>query len=111
MIFFYSFLALGAFVMSLVGTRLMIIALRKKRVLIDIPNARSNHARATPRGGGLAVVFSMLIFLMLGDASYWLVLGMLLLAGISFIDDWIRLSPVTRLCVQLMAVFAGINDV
>jgi UDP-N-acetylmuramyl pentapeptide phosphotransferase/UDP-N-acetylglucosamine-1-phosphate transferase len=111
MVLFYSYLALGAFVMSLVGTRLTIVALRKRRVLIDIPGPRSNHKQPTPRGGGLAVVFSLLIFLLLGDASFWLILGMLLLAAISLIDDWIRLSPVTRLCVQIMAVFAALTDV
>lgn len=111
MILFYSYLALGAFLVSLLGTRVMILALRKKRVLLDIPNARSNHARPTPRGGGVAVVFALVIFLLLGDASYWLVVGMLLLAAISLVDDWIRLAPLTRITVQFFAVLIALYDV
>jgi UDP-N-acetylmuramyl pentapeptide phosphotransferase/UDP-N-acetylglucosamine-1-phosphate transferase len=111
MILFYSYLALGAFILSLLATRITIETLRKKNALLDMPGPRSNHKRPTPRGGGLAVVFTLLIFLLSADASYWLVLGMLLLAAISFVDDWIRLSPITRLCVQIIAVLAALHDV
>ncbi|MGQ5525073.1 MraY family glycosyltransferase [Chitinimonas sp. PSY-7] len=68
-------------------------ALRKK--IIDVPNERSSHTIATPRGGGLAIVFSFLgmlpilwvvelvpinIALALFGAGFWVAL-------IGFLDD------------------------
>ncbi|MBV8939816.1 MAG: glycosyltransferase family 4 protein [Alphaproteobacteria bacterium] len=115
---YYIFLGIGAFVMSLAGTRVTILALRQKQVLMDIPNPRSNHTTPVPRGGGVAVVITLVIFLLVMDVNtpgrgtdaYLLLAGMLLLASISLIDDWIQLSPFTRLVVQLIAVLLVMPD-
>lgn len=101
---YYAYLSLGMFLFSLLGTRALVLALRSRGLLMDRPNARSNHIAPVPRGGGIAVVFAMGIFLMVADASYLLVAGMLLLAAISLVDDWIKLSPITRLAVQFVVV-------
>jgi UDP-N-acetylmuramyl pentapeptide phosphotransferase/UDP-N-acetylglucosamine-1-phosphate transferase len=101
---YYIFLGLGAFLFSLLGTRLTILGLRRRQILIDIPNARSNHAQPVPRGGGIAVTFALVVFFLLIEPNFPLALGLMLLAGISLVDDWIRLAPLTRLVVQLLAV-------
>ncbi len=103
-LYYYIFLALGSFITTLIGTRGVILTLRHKRMLLDVPNARSNHTIPVPRGGGIAVVMSLMIFLLLADQSYLLVFSLLLLASISLVDDWIHLGPLTRLIVQIMAV-------
>lgn len=108
---FYVFLGIGGFLITLLGTRSLIITLRKKQILLDFPNARSNHKEPVPRGGGIAVVFSIVIFLLLADASYIAVLSMLLLASISLVDDWVKLSPLTRLVVQLFAVLLALPEI
>ena len=77
---------------------------------LDIPGNRSLHNEATPRGGGLAVVavvgLTVLISALSGmlSSSWWpLVLGALLVAVISYIDDWRGLSQAFRLTVHLVA--------
>lgn len=107
--FFYAAVALSTFLISLLGTRLVILALRKKPVLMDFPNARSNHKAPTPRGGGVAVVFSLVIGLLLLDVGYSIVFALLLLASISLLDDLVSLSPGLRIVVQVVAVLVAMG--
>lgn len=82
-----------------------------RRRLIDEPGERRSHALATPRGGGIAIVLAMLvamvaltirapreIVLLVCTAS-----GLLLVAGIGWLDDHRPLSPWSRLAVHLVA--------
>ncbi|MBX3325290.1 MAG: glycosyltransferase family 4 protein [Nitrospira sp.] len=83
------------------------------------PNERTLHARPTPQTGGLAVVGSVVISLILAasilaitqptkpvlpkgmaSGSVWIVTSMLLIFVVSFIDDWRGLPAVLRLGVQ-----------
>lgn len=85
----------------------------KKLQLMDLPNERSNHHMPTPRGGGIAII-STIILGWLG--VLWLnipvpssliiaaIISGLLLAIISLKDDIHPVSPKWRLCVQLVAV-------
>lgn len=108
---YYIALSLGAFLISLLGTRQVILGLRSNRFLLDMPNARSNHSRPVPRGGGMAVVVTLMIFLTVAEADYFLIGGLLLLAAISLLDDWIRLSPLTRIAAQGVAVMLVLPQV
>lgn len=101
---FYTILALSAFLISLLGTKLTILALRKRTVLLDIPNLRSNHRAPTPKGGGIAVITALIICLLVADISYEVVLSLLLLAAISLLDDLIGVPVIVRLIVQVFAV-------
>jgi UDP-N-acetylmuramyl pentapeptide phosphotransferase/UDP-N-acetylglucosamine-1-phosphate transferase len=101
---FYIILALSAFMISLLGTRLTILAFRKRTHFLDIPNARSNHKTPTPKGGGIAVVFALIITLLVADISYGIVLSILILAAVSLLDDLIDVPQIIRLIVQFLAV-------
>jgi len=102
---FYVFIALSVFLISLLGTRLMILALRKKTIMMDIPSLRSNHSAPTPRGGGIAVVIAIVIGLLLADVNqYGILLAVFLLAAVSLLDDLISVPVMVRLLVQVMAV-------
>ena len=65
------------------------------RRLLDIPNPRSSHAVATPRGGGMAIVVTTLAVMIaaaaLGDLSWRYIWGPLgggaVVAVIGFVDD------------------------
>lgn len=65
------------------------------RNIIDIPNARSSHSVPTPRGGGVAIVFSFLVALPLLHADnlialsvMWALLGAgAAVAVLGFLDD------------------------
>ena len=89
------------------------------RHALDVPNQRSSHTRPTPRGGGLVIVAGFLVGLALwlqtgGSLSPraigWLI-GALLVAAVSFIDDLRRLPAAPRLLTHLIGAailtFAG----
>jgi len=79
--------------------------------LLDVPNARSSHSVATPRGGGAAIVIGTLIaFLIAGQLSLisWpIVIGVtssgLLVAGIGFMDDRRHVARRWRLLAHFAA--------
>jgi len=106
---FTIIVALSCFLISLLGTRLTILALRKRTVLLDIPNLRSNHYAPTPKGGGIAVVTALIISLLVADVSYILVLSLLLLMAVSLLDDLIGVPVIVRLIVQFLAVLLLLN--
>jgi len=97
-------LALSCFLITLIGTRLLILTLRKRTVLLDIPNLRSNHKNPTPKGGGLAVMMALIICLLVADIDFPIVLSLLILVAISLLDDLIGLPIYLRFIVQLIAV-------
>ena len=47
-----------AAVVSLVGTR-VVLAVARRRGILDVPNERSSHTTATPRLGGLGIVLGI----------------------------------------------------
>ena len=79
--------------------------------LLDHPNNRSLHTRATPRTGGVAVFIAILlgsIVFMFFSQEYpphviWLGVAVLLVGSVSFIDDIAGLSPIYRLTTHLVA--------
>lgn len=101
---FTLFLAFAAFFISLAGTRLLILAFRNNPMLLDRPNERSNHTKPTPRGGGLAVIFAILIPMLIADLDIYVVIPILLLASISLLDDLLGVPVPVRFLVQLIAV-------
>lgn len=80
--------------------------------LLDVPNARSSHARTTPRGGGLGIIAGLLATLafFLGRAgtpvtewwgwAWWV--GVLPIALVSLWDDRHPLPALTRLGVHVL---------
>lgn len=111
---FHTVTAAFVFAVSALITRIMIWV-----NIPDIPNPRSSHTRATPKGGGLAVVVTFCAGLALacvvGRDSLIHVEGLLvfvalaaLIAGISLLDDLIGLSALMKLVMQLVGavVFA-----
>jgi UDP-N-acetylmuramyl pentapeptide phosphotransferase/UDP-N-acetylglucosamine-1-phosphate transferase len=86
-----------------------------RRGVLDRPTARSSHTRATPRGGGLAVLAGAVPCLALaalatgaagrlGPAA----LGLGLVAAISFYDDLRNASAGLRLGAQALGVALGL---
>lgn len=101
---FSLFITLAAFLIALIGTRLLIIAFRDRRMMLDMPNLRSNHVTPVPRGGGLAVVFALIIPMLVANADLAIILSLLILAAVSLMDDLIGVPALVRLLVQVIAV-------
>ena len=102
--------ASGALVLAAVLTGVIRrVALRHG--LIDVPNARSSHQAATPRGGGLAIVVSVMLGLLLlrgiGVVGEPLLLALLggggAVAIVGYCDDRYRLPAGVRLAVHVLA--------
>jgi len=106
---FYIVLSLSAFLISLIGTKLTILALRKRTLLLDIPNARSNHKVPVPKGGGFAVVTALIICLLVARLEYSIVLFVLILAAVSLLDDLIGVPAPVRLLIQIIAVVVALS--
>ncbi len=100
-------LFVSALLFSVIGTAFLVYLLPKLN-LFDRPLERSNHTKPTPRGGGIAVVFSACGFLLVAGAAHQIVVATLLLALVSFFDDLKGLSARTRLIAQALAVLYGI---
>jgi Fuc2NAc and GlcNAc transferase len=98
------------FLISTVCTGLIrMIAL--SRGLIDVPNVRSSHTSPTPRGGGLAIVVTLLAVIGVkyakGVASPTLSAALLVagpaVALVGLADDVHSVRPLTRLSVHVIA--------
>lgn len=82
-----------------------------RRKLIDHPGERRSHHVATPRGGGIAIVVSaMCAFAWVASSGAiplqtvaFFAAGLLLVAGVGWVDDHRPLSPWLRLGVQAVA--------
>ncbi len=81
------------------------------RGVVDVPNARSSHSSPIPRGGGLAIVLTVLLAIAImhvrgavpSAVAAALLVGGPVVALIGFIDDLRSVSAIARLAVQFAA--------
>ena len=79
--------------------------------ILDVPNPRSSHVTATPRGGGIAIAATCLAGALLTSAAAlvpWLITLTLVIAGgavaaIGYVDDRRGVSPRVRFLVHVVA--------
>ncbi len=89
-----------------------------KKGMMDVPNNRSSHVVATPRGGGIAVVivFLSVLFFYLTDNAInidsryiaSLFLGGATIAAVGFWDDHQHVPASWRSAIHLVAAFASL---
>lgn len=73
--------------------------------IIDKPNTRSSHTAITLRGGGVIfLIASLLWFFIYGFEYPYFIIGLSLIATISFLDDVFTLKNKVRLSIHLLAV-------
>ena len=73
--------------------------------IIDKPNQRSSHKRVTLRGGGIIFLLGVWIYYIVYGFEYpWFLLGLTLIAGISFIDDIHSIPNRYRIVVHFAAM-------
>ena len=103
--------ALGAFLAAVIATG-AVLALLRRRAILDHPNDRSSHSVPTPRGGGLAVLPVL--------AAAWVIVGLdsgaalvlalaIALGALSWADDLWTLPVAVRLIAQALAVAVGLS--
>ncbi len=118
-------MTLGAFSQHLLfATGLALLSAAVVRAMIrwpilDVPNARSAHAVATPRGGGLGVVVAfmagMLVLYRVADVArleerqfLGVILAAIAIAGVALADDIRNLSARLRLLAQVAAALVAV---
>lgn len=80
--------------------------------IIDKPNERSSHKRIVLRGGGIIFTIALWIWsIVYGFQCPWLLAGVTLAAGISFVDDIHSLPDSLRLVVQFVAMFLIFQEI
>jgi len=79
-----------------------------KKIFLDLPNERSSHQIATPRGGGISFVISgsILTFIFNSGPGRWIPILCLPLAIIGFVDDYRDVPPLMRYIVQITTAFS-----
>jgi UDP-N-acetylmuramyl pentapeptide phosphotransferase/UDP-N-acetylglucosamine-1-phosphate transferase len=106
-------LAMGAFSVSIILSQ-QFSRSDSSVYILDYPNERSLHDRPISRSGGLAILASIIIFGSLVAYYYpsWVligpVMGMLVVAIVSFFDDRFSVSPRYRLAAHVVASLAVI---
>ena len=97
----------------LLAAELIYFRIADKCNIIDKPNERSSHSTIVLRGGGLIFAISMVIWLISQMVNgEWLtvqdylpfMVGLLMVAGISFVDDIHSLSDSLRMVVQIASI-------
>lgn len=102
----YLAFAFFLFVVSLVYFRLARIY-----KIVDIPNHRTMHQGETIRGGGIVVLFGMVIFsIFLQYPGYYYFTGLLIIGLTGFVDDLANLSGKVRFLFQVAAILLMLFD-
>ena len=80
--------------------------------IIDKPNERSSHTKVVLRGGGIIFTIALWIWSIWYGFQYpWLLAGVTLAAGVSFVDDIHSLPDSLRLVVQFVSMFLVFQEV
>ena len=80
--------------------------------IIDKPNERSSHKSIVLRGGGIIFTIGLWIWSIAFGFHYpWLLAGVTMAAGISFVDDIHSLPDSLRLVVQFTAMFLVFQEI
>lgn len=88
----------------LLASELIYFRIADKCNIIDKPNERSSHTSVVLRGGGIIFLIGAWIWsAFFGFAYPWFLVGLTLVAGISFVDDIRSLPDSVRLLVQFAA--------
>ena len=91
------------FVLLLIA-ELLYFRIANKCNIIDKPNERSSHSTIVLRGGGIIFLIGVWIWgAFFGFQYLWFLVGLTLVAGISFVDDIHSLPDSVRLVAQFSA--------
>ena len=96
-----TYLTYGIIFLILLVLELVYFKIADKFNIIDKPNERSSHSTIVLRGGGIIFLLGAWVWSIAFSFQYpWFLLGLTLVAGVSFIDDIHSLPDSVRLVVQ-----------
>lgn len=95
----------------LVVAELLYFKIADKLNIIDKPNLRSSHTHITLRGGGIIFLFGAWLWAAFFGLQYpWFLIGLTMIAIVSFIDDVHSVPNWARLIVQFVAMFLMFHE-
>ncbi|MBP5777566.1 MAG: glycosyltransferase family 4 protein [Prevotella sp.] len=103
--------------MEYVGIAIMLLAfefvylqIARRLKIVDLPHHQSSHKGWVIRGGGI-IFYAAFLLWSISHGFKWGggLLGLTILAGVSFLDDVRGVSPTIRLICQFVAVLVMIN--
>lgn len=101
-----------AIFVSLLILELLYFKIADRFNIIDKPNERSSHTRVVLRGGGIIFTVALWIWSVVYGFHYpWLLAGVTMAAGVSFVDDIHSLPDSMRLVVQFASMFLVFREV
>lgn len=81
------------------------IKIAKHYNIVDKPNHRSSHSEPIIRGAGVLFLIAVLFYFIVSKWQFpYFIFGLTLIAVISYIDDLMNLSSMTRLVFQFIAI-------
>lgn len=107
-----NFITYGIIAVLLLVLELVYFKIADRCNIIDKPNERSSHKRIVLRGGGIIFTLGLWIWSIWCSFEYsWLLAGVTLAAGVSFVDDMHSLSDSLRLVAQFVAMFLVFQEI
>ena len=92
--------------MLLVVVELIYFRIANRYNIVDKPNARSSHTKVVLRGGGIIYLFGVWLYAIFFGLEQWpFLIGLTIVAGVSFVDDIHSLPDSVRLVIQFIAMF------
>lgn len=99
-----NYITCGIVVVMLFALELIYFKLADHFNIIDKPNERSSHSNVVLRGGGVIFLLGAWLYSVFYGFHYpWFLIGLTLVAVVSFIDDIRSLQDSVRLVVQFAA--------
>ena len=99
------YITYGIIFIILLALELVYFRIADKCNIIDKPNERSSHSTIVLRGGGIIFLLGAWIWSAFFGLQYpWFLLGLTLVAGVSFVDDICSLPDSVRLLTQFAAM-------
>jgi UDP-N-acetylmuramyl pentapeptide phosphotransferase/UDP-N-acetylglucosamine-1-phosphate transferase len=97
--------------LALLLAALVYYRLANKLNIVDKPNDRSSHSNVTVRGGGILIPMAALLWWLVFDFQHtWMVLGIIVISGISMLDDIYTISSKIRFGIQFLAISMAFYD-
>ena len=95
---------------ALLAFEIAYLQLAKSLKIVDLPHHQSSHKGWVIRGGGI-IFYAAFLLWSVAHGYRWGggLLGLTILAGVSFIDDVRSVSPIIRLICQFIAIIVMFN--
>ena len=101
----------GIFLIILMVLELLYFRIARSLGIMDAPGDRTMHEGQTIRGGGIVFYLGVLLYHVFNPVfSWYFLIGVSLLAVISFVDDLKNLPSLVRFFIQFFSISLVVYD-